>query len=257
MLTGFHLRIAQIVGATLGDQGFALGGGYALQAHGVTDRPSKDLDNYTESMNPDDFVRAQETLCHALAVAGFEASVVRADSWFRQIVVTDRGTGEQMAVDLGYDHREKPPVHVLGIGPVLDIGDVIVGKLRAFVDRAAERDFFDIDAILSSGKWTIHDLHKIVRGIRPELTLGQFAELLDSADTGDPAEYRALGMPVEGIHQMQRRLTANAALLRAKCAKKKEKRSRQCSSKRFPRLLPRSAPENSSHDTPSSAERQC
>jgi len=46
MLEGFHLRVSQIILKAIEPYGFALGGGYALQVHGVIDRPTKDIDSY-------------------------------------------------------------------------------------------------------------------------------------------------------------------------------------------------------------------
>jgi hypothetical protein len=174
--------------------GFALGGGQALQAHEIIDRPSNDLDNYSTSQDPDVFAAAERDLVEALREHGLTATVVRRDSWFRQIVVTDSGTGEQVGLDLGYDYRKKPPVFVSGLGQVLDIEDVVTGKIRALVDRQAERDYVDIDAILSTGRWSTADLFTIIHEIRPELTEAGFLDILASAHDGDPDEYAALGL---------------------------------------------------------------
>jgi hypothetical protein len=43
MLTPVQRAVAEIIGRTVG-QDFALGGGAALQIHGVVDRASRDLD---------------------------------------------------------------------------------------------------------------------------------------------------------------------------------------------------------------------
>ena len=82
MMTPFQSRVAQILGATLQPYGFALGGGQALQAHKIIDGPSKDLDNYSTSQDPDVFDSAERDLVAALREHGLSASVVRRDSWF-------------------------------------------------------------------------------------------------------------------------------------------------------------------------------
>lgn len=46
MLTGFHLRVAQALLDAGEKHGFAIGGGYALAAHGIGDRLSEDIDAY-------------------------------------------------------------------------------------------------------------------------------------------------------------------------------------------------------------------
>ena len=58
-LTGFHLRVAQLLGQAVGNEGFALGGGYGLQAHKLSDRASNDLDAYVDKFVPEVFERAE------------------------------------------------------------------------------------------------------------------------------------------------------------------------------------------------------
>ncbi len=213
MLEGFHLRVERLIGAVLGPQGFALGGGYGLQVHGLVDRLSDDLDNYTASMDPNAFVKADRSICAALREDGLEAQVISSDSWFRQIIVSDPRSGERVSVDLGYDYRQHEPVIVSGVGPVVAVEDVILGKVRALSDRAAERDFFDVDAILTSGRWTAQDLYSIMKVIRPEWSMHQFQELLRSAHRGNPVVYESLGMNTEQIKAMCGRLSDQATAL--------------------------------------------
>jgi hypothetical protein len=66
MLTGFHLRVAKIVLQAVEPYGFALGGGYALQAHGIIDRPSTDIDSYTFRMDEKLFDDAEIAVVGAL-----------------------------------------------------------------------------------------------------------------------------------------------------------------------------------------------
>lgn len=214
MLTPFQRQVAQLIGQALQPFGFALGGGQALQAHKIVDRLSRDLDNYTESMDPQIYENAEHAVVAAIAGHGYTTQVMLRDSWFRQIIVTDPATNEDVGVDLGYDHRKNSPVFITGIGPVLDIHDVVTGKVRALVDRRAERDYMDIDAILRSGGWTVQPLLEILRDIRPELSPADFADILSKADEGDPEEYAALGMTLAAMQGMFSRLNAVAGSIR-------------------------------------------
>jgi hypothetical protein len=101
VLEGFHLEVSRIVLRALEPHGFALGGGYALQAHGITDRPSDDLDNYSASLDEAVYDAAEADLVEALNAADFATEVKLSDSWFRQIVVTDPATQTSVSVDLG------------------------------------------------------------------------------------------------------------------------------------------------------------
>ena len=42
-----HLRLAEVGLRVAGRYGFALAGGYAVQAHGLLSRPSEDVDLFT------------------------------------------------------------------------------------------------------------------------------------------------------------------------------------------------------------------
>lgn len=116
-LTGFHLRVAQLLGESIGDLGFGLGGGYGLQVHQIADRPSKDLDAYVNAMDPEVFAAAERALCDRIEAAGLTARVVGTNDWFRAVVVSGEGADEQVVIDLAYDYRANPPVIVEGIGP--------------------------------------------------------------------------------------------------------------------------------------------
>ena len=112
------------------------------------DRMSADIDSYADSTDPEDYANAEAAIIAALVEDGLVAETVKEDSWLRVFVVSDLATGDKVVFDLGYDSRSKPPVRLAGIGNVLDIDDVVYGKVRAFVDRQYARDFVDLDAIL-------------------------------------------------------------------------------------------------------------
>jgi len=47
-VSGLHRQVASIALAAAAKHGFALGGGNALLAHGVTTRPTQDVDLFTD-----------------------------------------------------------------------------------------------------------------------------------------------------------------------------------------------------------------
>lgn len=208
-LTGFHLRVARLLGRATEEEGFALGGGYGLQTHQLADRPSEDLDSYVDRFDPAVFERAEQALVALLEADGLIARVVKQEDVFRAIVVTG-ASGEKVVVDLGYDYRENPPVRVEGIGPVLDVEDIVTGKVRAFLERGAERDYSDVGSVLASGRWTTADLLEKGRSVFPETTAASFADRLRRADRLDTVNYAAIGIgPVE-LTALQERLSAAA-----------------------------------------------
>jgi hypothetical protein len=57
--------------------------------------------------------------------------------------------GRRMLLQISYFDRSRDPV-TMDIGPVLDLDDVIAGKIVALASRAAERDY--VDAAVANGE---------------------------------------------------------------------------------------------------------
>ena len=53
--------------------------------------------------------------------------------------------------------RSQPPVQ-MDVGPVLHADDVMAGKVDALYNRAAARDFLDIDAAIAGERYTLERL---------------------------------------------------------------------------------------------------
>jgi hypothetical protein len=202
MLEGFHRRVSQIVLKAIEPYGFALGGGYALQVYGIVDRPSKDIDNYASQADEKLFNDEETAVRKALKDEGLNSVVGYRDSWFKALQVFNPVTEEAIVVDLGYDYRENEPVIIADLGPVLDIEDVITGKVRAFWDCRAARDYIDIDTILQTGRWTPSDLLTSLRRVRPEASAEIFAEALRAVDAIDNNEYEEYHLNQEDIAKM-------------------------------------------------------
>ena len=199
-LTPFQQRIARLTLDAISELGFALGGGQALHAHGYGDRPSLDLDFYVPQFEQELFDRAETATLATLREAGYTAEVGHSDSWLRQILVTDPASGERVALDLGQDYRQHPPVTLAGLGPVIDLPDAAASKARALNDRRAPRDYLDVYALLSRTPWTPARLFAALRDhLRPGITVEEFAADLAAAGEGNPNDYRAYGLDDEDI----------------------------------------------------------
>jgi hypothetical protein len=70
-LDELHAAVAAIALGAAGRHGFALGGGNALIAHGVIDRPTEDVDLFTDE--DDGVTAAAGAVEDALRAAGFSA----------------------------------------------------------------------------------------------------------------------------------------------------------------------------------------
>ena len=151
----FHHQVATIVLRVAAEYGFAVGGGTALIAHGIVDRYTADLD----------LVSPQEGAVEAAAArveAALRAEGLQAerqdrtdgliDEWpewqddlgggLGEWVITAPG-GEQMVLQMAYFDRSRSPV-IIDAVPVLDVGDAVGWKVRAFVTRVEPRDAYDV-----------------------------------------------------------------------------------------------------------------
>lgn len=68
-----------------------------------------------------------------------------------------RSSPPSSKVELGVDWRAHPPA-TLDIGPVLHQDDAVANKVTALYSRAQTRDYIDVDAALSSGRYTSDEL---------------------------------------------------------------------------------------------------
>jgi len=138
-----HRRLLKIGFEAGDDLALVLAGGYALAAHELIDRPSRDVDFATSSPLPLDQIVLR--LAAAYRVAGFSAEVVESTSRMARLVVS--AASESCDVDL-LKEAIGPPV-ILTLGPVLALDDAVGLKMRALYDRAAHRDFIDLYAASS------------------------------------------------------------------------------------------------------------
>jgi hypothetical protein len=149
-----HLRLAEIGLRVAARYGFALAGGYAVQAHGILDRPSEDVDLFTAWERRGDFAAATDTVVEAYRDGGYTVEIAQRFDTFARLKVTDPAEPEHpYKVELAANWRALPPV-MMDVGPVLHIDDVVAGKMSALYTRAEPRDFLDIDAALTTGRYT-------------------------------------------------------------------------------------------------------
>jgi hypothetical protein len=152
-----HERIAKIALAAGARYGLALAGGYAVSAHGMGNRPSGDVDLFTTWQHRDEFPALTAAVVSALEATGYKASIVMSAETFARLTVTDPADGSEEKVELAADWRAHDPVQ-LDIGPVLHADDAVANKVCALFGRALPRDFLDVDAALTTGRYTREQL---------------------------------------------------------------------------------------------------
>ncbi|GAB3867277.1 hypothetical protein GCM10027610_121330 [Dactylosporangium cerinum] len=153
-----HRRLAEIGLRAGGPHGFALAGGHAVAAHGILQRPSEDVDLFADWQRRADFPAAVEVVIAAYVAAGYEVEIDHRTETFARLYLTDPAErSEPHRVELVANWRSQPPVQ-MDIGPVLHADDVMAGKVDALYNRAAARDFLDIDAAITSERYTLEQL---------------------------------------------------------------------------------------------------
>lgn len=163
----FHDRLTRIGLEAVEEYGFVLAGGYAISANGMGDRPSMDVDLFTDRGSPEQFALAVDKIRHAFWDQGFEVRNNRIGPTFADLHVLDETTGAESDIQLGWDYREFPP-RMFEIGPVLDPRDAVANKMGALWSRGEVRDYIDIDTVLESGRFDRADI--LAMGDRIEAT---------------------------------------------------------------------------------------
>ncbi|HEX2822416.1 MAG TPA: nucleotidyl transferase AbiEii/AbiGii toxin family protein [Streptosporangiaceae bacterium] len=209
-LDHLHREVAVIALRAAARYGFALAGGCALIEHGVIGRLTEDVDLFTDHEHG--VQAAAGAVESGLRAAGFEAE--RQDKTagltgvfegmgegLAEWIITAPG-GRQMMLQMSYFDRGQQPV-IMDIGPVLDLDDVVGGKVCALASRAVERDYVDTAAALERG-YTIGQLIGLARALDPGLTAEDFADAgrrLDRLDDEAFARYRLSPKDVARIRE--------------------------------------------------------
>jgi hypothetical protein len=212
-LDTFHRGLARI-GLDAGEPyGFALAGGYAVQAAGFITRPSTDLDLFTVWDRRDDFDAGASAIVDAYRAAGLTVRAERRHDTFTRLTVSD---GPRTAtVELGLDRRANEPVRH-PVGPVLHPDDAVANKMRALYERGRASDFIDIDAVLRSGRYDRSTLLRLAQRSDITFDTGVFADALAQAERLDADAFAPYGLAGDDLAGLRHRFARwRAALLDA------------------------------------------
>jgi hypothetical protein len=191
-LSELHRRVATVALQAARRYGFALGGGNALIAHGLISRPTLDVDLFT---NEEAGVGAAAgSVEAALRAAGFAADREDAGAGLSEVFegmgdglaewTVTAPDGEQMMLQMAYFDRAAQPV-AMEVGPVLNLRDVVGGKVCALASRAEPRDYIDTAAALR--QFSVAQAIGFARRLDPGLEDQDFADAGSRLDRwGDP-----------------------------------------------------------------------
>ena len=190
----------------LADADFALAGSGAIREHGMTQRPTNDIDLFTVMQAATRFPNAVDSLIEHLTANNYDVTVERRSPSFAQLSVTPPH-GAQLSVDLAIDWRAHTPVR-LDIGPVLTLEDAVGNKLSALYSRSYPRDYLDVDAIRSTRTITDARLIELLHERDAGFDAGFFAECLRGASDISLTQVAAYGINGPQFHAIQQRFGA-------------------------------------------------
>jgi len=139
-LTTFQTSIARLFFGIGRSNGYLLGGGGALLAHGLTNRATQDLD-FVGSSNTDSADAVAVHFARTAESHGIATQIIQTGDTFARLVVTDDA---QLIIDIAVD---VPPIFnpvTTDAGPTFAPEELAARKLTALFGRAEARDFADV-----------------------------------------------------------------------------------------------------------------
>ena len=206
-------EVATIALRTAARHGFALAGGNALIAHGIIDRPTDDVDLFSDQETA--VAAAADAVEGALRAAGFEAERRDRAAGLEDIfygmgeglaewVITAPG-GEQTMLQMAYFDRTRGPV-TMDVGPVLDLEDLAGSKVCALASRVEPRDYLDTAAALE--RYSVAQLITFARRLDPGLTDRDFADAGRHLDQMPDGVFARYGLSARDVAALRERLAA-------------------------------------------------
>jgi Nucleotidyl transferase AbiEii toxin, Type IV TA system len=206
----FHGQVATIALRAAVPHGFALGGGNALIAHGIVDRFTQDVDVFSDQEGGVEAAAGAVEV--ALRDAGFGTE--RRDKagglpdifygmgeGLAEWIVT-APSGEQMLLQMAYFDRARMPV-IMDIGPVLDLEDVVGGKVCALVSRVEPRDYVDTAAAMDH--YSVQQMIGFARRLDPGLTDRDFADAVQRLDQWGDGVFASFGLSPKDVAVLRER----------------------------------------------------
>ncbi|MFJ9569994.1 nucleotidyl transferase AbiEii/AbiGii toxin family protein [Streptomyces bacillaris] len=189
-LTELHRRLLADVLDVGGDYALVLAGGCAVQAHGLVDRPGRDVDVATES--PATMKGIATAVRAGLWQRGWQVAKLDVDPVSAQLIVTEPVGGAACELGLRKEVLWRPPVRT-PLGPALSLEDVVGTQVRALAALGLVRDLVDVRAAV--GHWSYVELEELGRQHAPDsFDLVELQARLEGADWVDDAEFAAYGL---------------------------------------------------------------
>lgn len=213
-VSDLHREVAAVALRAAARHGFALAGGNALIAHGIIDRPTEDVDLFTDREHG--VAAAADAVEAALREAGYAAERQDKIAGLAEVFegmgeglaewIITTPDGREMMLQMAYFDRGHPPV-LMEFGPVLDLDDVLGGKVAALASRADERDYIDVAAALARG-YSVAQLTGLVAALDPGLTAEDFAYAGQRLDRLGDDRFARYGLTPEDVTRLREQFAA-------------------------------------------------
>jgi predicted nucleotidyltransferase component of viral defense system len=199
-LNDLHRRLLQDVLEVGNAFPLVITGGYAVQAHRLVDRFSRDIDMATDSAATMEAIVA--AVVDGLTGRGWRVEVIGVDPHGARMMTTDPGSGEQCELDILRESFSRQP-EATPYGPVLALDDVIGTKVRALAGRGLPRDLIDIHA--ASRLRTATELEALGRrhAWEDEFSLEDLKFRLDGTDWYDDQAFAEYGLTDQEIGELR------------------------------------------------------
>ncbi|MST33718.1 hypothetical protein GHK86_13450 [Acidimicrobiaceae bacterium USS-CC1] len=194
-------RVAAVGLGALEPYGFALAGGYALQAHGLITRPSDDIDLFTDQWDTDRFTEAVQAATTAWEAEGMHVTVLRRAGTFARMALR-HPSGSEVHVDLAADARRHAPA-TMSLGAVISETEAVGSKVAALFSRGEARDYLDVAGILASGRYRPTDLLRLGADADPGFRPAVLADALRAIDRYPDQEFTRYGLPSPDVTRLR------------------------------------------------------
>jgi Nucleotidyl transferase AbiEii toxin, Type IV TA system len=136
---------------------------------------------------------------------GYTVEIMQRFETFARLGVTDPSQPDRSyKVELAANWRALPPV-MIDIGPVLHVDDVVAGKMSALFTRAEPRDFLDIDAAITTGRYTRTRLCELAEDVDAGFDRRILADLFAMLERYPDRRFAAYGADPAHIAAMRER----------------------------------------------------
>ena len=202
----FYSQVAKIALTVATKHGFVLGGGFAWLVSGLVERPTEDVDLFTDTAGG--VAAAAGEVARALTAAGYRVVREEGDELFAGmdediqeflVAAPDRA----LRLTLCRLDRRRSPV-VMELGPVMHLDDLVATKVAALVNRREVRDYIDVAAALE--RYSLPAVLELAHAADPALDPEDIADAGRYLDRLDDARFSLYGLKKSDIAQLRSRL---------------------------------------------------